>query len=248
MHPPASDDGRGRLASPRWRGAHAAGRPALRLRSRAARARRPAAPLTSSSSSGARRAEHQRSHRVGDARMRQRVQPPQRDVGELARLQRADLRLPAEDPRAAAVVAISSARRTVSACGPPAPWPSARPAGPRPAASWPRWRPRRPRRARPATPASSRSCDRQMPAPSRAFEDGQCATPVPVPASLAMRSVIEVDGVGEPDVVAEPAQRVQVLHRRAAEALGAVVVLVGGLGQVGVQPHARSGGPARPRR
>ncbi len=36
------------------------------------------------------------------------------------------------------------------------------------------------------TPASRRSRTRAIPAPSRALEDGQCATPVPVAAIEAM--------------------------------------------------------------
>ena len=98
------------------------------------------------------------------------------------------------------------------------------------------------------TPASSRSRDRQMPAPSRALEDGQCATPVPVAAEPGDRLVVQVDGVGQPHVAAQPAERVQVLDRRAAEMLGAVVVLIRGLGQVGVQPDPACAGPGRRRR
>ena len=80
-------------------------------------------------------------------------------------------------------------RRAVSAAGPPrsrasaaAPGAARRPACP------PRWRRRRRRRGRPATPASSRSRTGAMPAPSRALEVGQCATPVPVRAELRDRA------------------------------------------------------------
>ena len=44
--------------------------------------------------------------------------------------------------------------------------------------------------------------------------------------------------MGEPDVVAEPAEVVEVLQRPHAEPLEAELLLVAGLGQVGVQPHA----------
>jgi hypothetical protein len=47
-----------------------------------------------------------------------------------------------------------------------------------------------------------------------------------------------MDAVGEPDVRAQPAQRVDVLDGRAAEPLAAERLLVVGLRQVGVQPDA----------
>src|SRR5690606_22139452 len=50
--------------------------------------------------------------------------------------------------------------------------------------------------------------------------------------------VVEVDGVGEPDVGADPAESVQVFGGGGAETLAAVVEFVGGLGEVGVQAHA----------
>ena len=48
--------------------------------------------------------------------------------------------------------------------------------------------------------------------------------------------------MGEPHVGPEPAEAVHVVHRRAAEVLAAVRVLVHRLGQVGVQPHALAPG------
>ena len=58
-----------------------------------------------------------------------------------------------------------------------------------------------------------------MPAPSRALELGQCATPVPVSPKRRTSCVVEVHAVGEPDVVAEPAELLEVLDRAHAEAL-----------------------------
>ena len=147
--------------------------------------------------------------------------------------------------RAPPSVASSSASRTVIACGPPVGAGEqhrvadladqrARLVGGR----------RRRRRARPARPRRSSARVRQIPAPSLALEDGQCATPVPVAASRRDGPSSRCTRVREPDVGAEPAERVQVLHRRAAEVLAAVLVLVGGLGQVRVQPDALVPGPA----
>ena len=55
------------------------------------------------------------------------------------------------------------------------------------------------------------------------------------PAHLAL---VEVHAVGEPDVVAEPADLLEVLDRPHAEQLEAELLLVERLGHVGVQPHA----------
>ena len=50
--------------------------------------------------------------------------------------------------------------------------------------------------------------------------------------------VVEVDAVREPHVRPQPTQALDVVQRRAAEVLPAVVLLVGGLGQVRVQADA----------
>ena len=50
--------------------------------------------------------------------------------------------------------------------------------------------------------------------------------------------LVEMDAVGEPHVVAEPADAVEVLQRPHAELLEAELLLVDRLGQVRVQPHA----------
>ena len=81
-----------------------------------------------------------------------------------------------------------------------------------------------------------------MPAPSRALDEGQCATPGTggaEPGDLRRR---QVHGVGQPHVAAEPPQFVEVLHRRAAVAFAAVLLLVEGLGQVGVEPETQAPG------
>ena len=76
-----------------------------------------------------------------------------------------------------------------------------------------------------------------MPEPSRALEDGQWAALVPVAAILAIDAIVQVHGVGVPDVRPEPADTFHVFHRSAVEMLAAVVLLVDRLAQVGVQPH-----------
>ncbi len=56
------------------------------------------------------------------------------------------------------------------------------------------------------------------------------------PGDLGRR---QVHGVGQPHVAAEPPQLVEVLDRRAAVALAAVLLLVEGLGQMGVEPDTQ---------
>ena len=143
------------------------------------------------------------------------------------------------------MVASSRPSRTVSACGPPtaranstecrssstsdAASLDAAPSTPSPT----------------GTPASRRSRVRQMPAPSRALDDGQCATPVPEAASAAMARVVEVDAVREPHVRAQPAQRLDVLDRRAAEPLAAERLLVDRSPRGGCAAGRPCPGPAR---
>ena len=55
-------------------------------------------------------------------------------------------------------------------------------------------------------------------------------------------ALVEVHAVREPDVVAEPAELLEVLDRAHAEALAAERLLVDRLGQVRVQPHAAPAG------
>ena len=74
---------------------------------------------------------------------------------------------------------------------------------------------------------------------------GQWATPVPVLANRAMSLSREVDAVGAPDVVGEPAEPVEVLDRAAAVELEAVRLLLEGLGEVGVQRQAEPAGERR---
>ena len=66
--------------------------------------------------------------------------------------------------------------------------------------------------------------------------------------SVATSASREVDAVRAPDVPVEPAERVEVLDRRAAVELAAVRLLLDGLGEVRVQPRARAGARARPTR
>ncbi len=51
------------------------------------------------------------------------------------------------------------------------------------------------------------------------------------------RRVVQVHPMRQPDVVTQPAKGVEILDRRAAEVLRAVLVLFGRLGQVRVQAH-----------
>ena len=166
-------------------------------------------PSTSSSSSGGRRAEHQRGHRVGDAGVREPVEPPQRDVGELAGLQRADLVVPAEAPRAPPIVASSSAVADRSA-------PAGRRRRGRTAARGAAPRPARPPRcdAAPSTPSPTGTpAVAQVPGRGRCrrragrWRTGSARRRCRSRPDRDDRRVVEVDGVREPDVGAEPAER-----------------------------------------
>ena len=106
----------------------------------------------------------------------------------------------------------------------------------------PRSRRRRRRRGRRARRRARSSATGAMPAPSRPFELGQCATPVPRLAEARDLGGVDVHAVGEPDVVAEPAEPLEVLDRAAAEALPAELLLVDRLGEVRVQAHAARAG------
>ena len=94
-------------------------------------------------------------------------------------------------------------------------------------------------------PARTSGITGAIPAPSRAFEDGQCATPVRVSPKRAISRVGEVHAVREPDVVAEPAELLEVLDRPHAEPLEAERLLLDGLGHVRVQPNAALAGELR---
>ena len=173
---------------------------------------------------------------VGRARPRGRPACPAR----ASRCRRAGGRRRRRASRGAAPRAPSSPRRRRGRAR------RAAPASPRRRGRRARSRPSRRRRARRATPASTRSRTGATPAPSRRFEVGQCATPVPVSPNRAISSAREVDAVGAPDVVGEPAELVEVLDGRAAVELAAVRLLLDGLGEVGVQRETRAGARARP--
>ncbi len=57
--------------------------------------------------------------------------------------------------------------------------------------------------------------------------------------------LVHMHRMGEPDVVAEPAELVHIGDRPLAEALQRVALLVDGLGQMGVQAHAMAPGDGR---
>ena len=140
--------------------------------------------------------------------------------------------------RAPWIVPSASAARALSARGPPAAraissaWRSssrsspasleAAPSTPRPTGA----------------PAPTSAATGAIPAPSRALELGQCATPVPGRAEARDLALVEVHAVREPHVVAQPAEPLEVLDRAHAEALEAERLLVDRLGQVGVQADA----------
>ena len=98
-----------------------------------------------------------------------------------------------------------------------------------------------PDRAPASTGRGSGRCRR----PSRALDDGQWATPVPVSPSRATAASSRCMPWANHTSVAEPAQRLDVLHRGAAEPLPAEVLLVEGLGEVGVQADTRAAGERR---
>ena len=166
------------------------GRSSRRRRSSVRRLSTTTSPLTITVSASGRAPEHERGDGIVDARVVEVVEPPQHDVGQLADLERAELVLAAEAARRRAACRVPAPRRTSS---PPARRAGARPAAPgaaRRRAHRPRWTRRRRRPARPARPARTSGTTGAIPAPSRAFEEGQCATPVrglPEPRDLARR-------------------------------------------------------------
>ena len=135
-------------------------------------------------------------------------------------------------------VAIRSASRAVRAVGPP------RPRATSSACLTSKQRSLRSFEAEPSTPrptrtpASSIARTGATPAPRRRLEVGQCATPVPVAAKRCDLRLREVDAVRAPDVAVEPAEPVEVLDGRAAEALAAVLLLLDRLGEVRVELQA----------
>ena len=153
-------------------------------------------PLTSSSSSGGGAPSTRAATGSAMPACGERVEPPQREVGELARLQRADLGRPGRAPGAAERGHLE-ARRGRSA-------PAGR-RGPGEQQRVPQLLDQRGRLVgRGAVDAEPDRARRRragrgpgaMPAPSRALDDGQCATPVPVGAESCDRVVVEVDARG----------------------------------------------------
>ena len=196
-------------------------------------------------SASGRGAEHQRGDGVLDARVVEVVEPPQHDVGELADLQRAELVVAAEAARAVQRAELQRLARTVIAAGPPrsratsSAWRSSPPSSPASLDA-------APSTPRPTgAPARTSGTTGAIPAPSRALEDGQCATPVPRLAEARDLALGQVHAVREPDVVAEPAELLEVLDRPHAEQLQAERLLLDGLGHVRVQPHAARAGELR---
>ena len=110
------------------------------------------------------------------------------------------------------------------------------------AARRPRSRRRRRRRARPARRRRRGRGTGAMPAPSRAFELGQCATPVPVsPKRPTSRSLRWTQWASQTSAPSQPSS-LEVLDRAAAEPLDAERLLLDRLGEVGVQPDAAAAG------
>ena len=97
-----------------------------------------------------------------------------------------------------------------------------------------------------AIPASSMSRTGATPAPSRRFEVGQWATPVPVEANCAMSASERWTQWAHQTSSAEPAEPVEVLDRAAAVELDAVGLLLDASRRGGCGAAARAGGRARP--
>ena len=195
-------------------------------------------PSTSSVCTRGAAPEDERGDGVVDAGVPDVVDAPERDVGALADLERADLVAAAEAARAVdgaerERLARRQRRRAVRAGAR-----TAAPGAARRRARRPRSRRRRRRRGRRARRRARRSATGAMPVPRRPFELGQCATPVRVSPKRATSRGVDVDAVREPHVVAEPAEPLEVLDRPAAEALLAEPLLVDRLGEVRVQAHA----------
>ena len=96
------------------------------------------------------------------------------------------------------------------------------------------------------TPAARSSRTGASPAPISWLEHGQCATPVPQRAEPG--DLVRGSGntqCATQDAVGPPADVLEVLDRPAAERGEAEVVLVGVLGQVGVQPDVEPLGQLR---
>ena len=189
------------------------------------------------------RAHHERGHRVGDPRVVDAVDPPQRDVGDLAGLERADLRSRGRGSGRRGWCRARATRGRSARAGRGRP--AARRAAPgaaRRRARPPRWRRRRRRRARPARRG------RPAPAPARSrrragrWSSGSARPRCRVSPKRRTSRVVEVHAVREPHVVAEPAELLEVLDRAAAEQLDAEALLVLGLGHVGVQADAARAG------
>ena len=67
------------------------------------------------------------------------------------------------------------------------------------------------------------------------FEVGQWQTPTPMTAEPRHFLVVEMDAVGEPHAIAQPAALLEIVDRPAAEVVQAIFVFVRGLAEMGVQ-------------
>ena len=176
--------------------------------------------------------EDEAGHGVFGAAELEPVPSPDREVGPLARLERADViaASTAAPPR----VPSASASLAVSAAGPPRPR-ATRSACLTSARRSPRSFDAEPSTPRPTrTPASRYSRTGATPAPSRRFDVGQCATPVPDARNRRCRR--RRDGrSARTRRFAEPAEVREVLDRRRAVELHAVRLLLDRLREVRVQ-------------
>ena len=171
-----------------------------------------ARPPTSSVCTGPRRAEGEREHRVGDAGEAGLVEVPERDVGERARAEVAELVLAAEAARAVAGRHLERvARRERRRARGRRARARARRAARRPARRT-RSRPRRRRRARPRCPRPAAPGTGRDPGAEPAVGRGAVRDARARRAHLLRLGAVQVHAVGEPDVLAEPAERLDVLH------------------------------------
>ena len=96
-----------------------------------------------------------------------------------------------------------------------------------------------------ATPAARRSTTGAMPEARIRLLDGQWATPTPAAPSRTHLAGVGHHAVGEPRAVGQPAGAVEVVRRPAPERRQREGVVLGVLGEVGVQPHVEPLGQLR---
>ena len=182
-------------------------------------------------------AEDERRDGILDAGAVEAVEAPQRDVGELAGLERAELVVAAEAARAVdrgegERLARRQRLRAAGAAGRTAAPRAARTPS-RPPRSTRRRRRRGRRHAGADQPGDRCDAGAEPRVGARAVGDAGSGR-----AEAGDLGVVQVHAVGQPHVVAEPAELVEVVDGAHAEVLLTEALLVERLGQMGVQAHA----------